>query len=273
MKKRVDLTPRSVIPAFARMTGRVVLVLLVLLFTNSTSHADNPRKAIKKGLELYQDEQYDLALAEFLAAMQEAPDRDEAKFDAGAALYKLQKFPEAMGAFGKILEKQNPELAANAWYNLGNTLFSTGKMKEAVGAYKNSLKLRNDDMDAKYNLETVLRMMQMQQQQQQQQGGEQDSSGQQDKQEQQQQQEKDQQEQSAQQDSTKQEEQQQEQQNQDDQSAPEDTTQQARPDSLSEMSEEEALQLLQAMEGDELEPVKEKLKRQFGKPKRVEKDW
>ena len=197
MKKRVDLTPRSVIPAFARMTGRVVLVLLVLLFTNSTSHADNPRKAIKKGLELYQDEQYDLALAEFLAAMQEAPDRDEAKFDAGAALYKLQKFPEAMGAFGKILEKQNPELAANAWYNLGNTLFSTGKMKEAVGAYKNSLKLRNDDMDAKYNLETVLRMMQMQQQQQQQQGGEQDSSGQQHKQDHQQQQEKDQQEQSA----------------------------------------------------------------------------
>jgi len=39
------------------------------------------------------------------------------------------------------------------------------------------------------------------------------------------------------------------------------------------MSKEEALQVLQAMENDELEAMREKLKRQFGEPKRTQKDW
>ncbi len=250
--------------------NRIMMIMLFAAFSFSVSFAGNPRETVKKGIDLYNDKEYDRALAEFMAARQEAPDREELDYDLGAALYKLQKYPEAMGAFAKVIEKEEPELAADAWYNLGNSLAQAGKFEESLGAFKNSLRLRSDDEDAKYNLETVLRMMQQQQQQQQQQqGGEQDSTQQQEQQEQQQQQKQ-------QNEEKKEEEQQQQQQQQEQQEqSPPDSTQQAQQqeEQDTEMSEEEAMQLLQAMENEELEAMKEKLKRQFGKPKRAEKDW
>ncbi|MBT3233768.1 MAG: tetratricopeptide repeat protein [Calditrichaeota bacterium] len=250
--------------------GRLLLIVLFAFLTFSTVLAEKPREAVRKGIDLYHDKEYDRALAEFMAARQDAPDREELDYDLGAALYKLEKYPEAMGAFAKVLEKEEPELAADAWYNLGNTLARSEKFEESLGAFKNSLRLRSDDEDTKYNLETVLKMMQMQQQQQQQQqeGGEQDSTQQQEKQDQQEQQKQEQNEEQK-------EEEQQQQQEQEEQSPP-DSTQQAQPqeeENESEMTEEEAMQLLQAMENEELEAMKEKLKRQFGKPKRAEKDW
>jgi len=234
---------------------------VVLTMAVAPLYADTPRGSVNKGISHYNKDEYDKALAEFLAGLEKKPERGEIQFDAGTAYYKLNKMPDAVNSFSKALENEKPEVAAKAWYNLGNSLAGAQKLKEAVGAYKNSLRLKHDDADAKHNLETVLRMMQMQQQQQQNQQSDQDST----KQDQQQQ---------AQADSTRQ--------------AQQDSTQQAQADSLqqaqqdssgradqnkNEMSEQEAMQLLQAMENDENEAVKDKLRRQFGEPKRAEKDW
>lgn len=255
--------------------SRLILIFFSVFLVFAAAQAENPRETVKKGINLYNDKEYDRALAEFMAARQDAPDREELDYDLGAALYKLQKFPEAMGAFAKVLEKEKTELAANAWYNLGNTLAQAGKLEESLGAYKNSLRLRSGDKDTKYNLETVLKMMQMQQQQQQHESCESDSceSCDEEKKEQKQQENQEQQKQDEEKKEEEQQQQQQQQQEQDEQSPP-DSTNMAQQDSLrSEMSEEEAMQLLQAMENEELEAMKEKLKRQFGEPKRVEKDW
>lgn len=247
------------------MVKRLVL-FICLLFLVQAAPAENPRTTIKRGIEYYQGEEYEKALSEFLMSMQKAPGREEAEFDLGTALYKLQKYPESMGAFAKVLEKENPELAGDAWFNLGNSLVKDGKLKEAVDAYKNALVLNHRDMDAKYNLETAMRMMKMQQQQQQQQKGEsQDSTDQKKSEERQQQQQKN--------DEEQKQEDQESRQSQSEQESQQDSTQAQPQQQEGEMSEEEAMQLLQAMETDELEAVKEKLRRQFGEPKRVEKDW
>jgi len=252
------------------------LLLFIVVMVEGDLFAAGPRETVRKGVDYYNSEEYDKALAEFLSGLQDAPDRDEFSYDVGTAFYKLQKYPEAMSAFSKSIEGENPTIAGEAWYNLGNSLVNDGKLEEALGAYKNSLKQNHNDVDAKYNLETVRRLMEMQQQQQQQQqeGGESDST----------QQEQDQEQQAEKQggkgenqkpepNEEEQEEEQQAQQAQDSEGEPQDSTGQPQPKDLGDMSEEEAQQLLQAMQGDELEAIKEKLKRQFGEPKRVEKDW
>jgi len=228
----------------------------------ATLAADSPRKTAKKGIEHYHKAEYDKALAEFMAGIEAAPDRDELKYDMGAALYKLEDFENASAAFGQAAAEENSKIAADAWYNLGNAMFKSGDLEKAIKAYKNSLYLDHQDKDTKFNLEQALMMQQMQQQQQQQQPG--DSTQQQEQQQEQQQQQQKQEEEQQ---------QQQQQQAQADSSDTEEEQPQPQEQKETDMTPEEALQLLQAMENDEQEAQKEKLERQFGKPKRVEKDW
>ena len=253
----------EIIPPYRQKKAVVLFILLGLGLTSTPSFAQSPRKSASKGITHYEKEEYDKALTEFLAGLEKAGDHPELRYDLGTALYRLQQFPEAAEAFDKAAQK-NPKLAADAWYNLGNSMYEGQKYDDAVKAYTNSLKLNHDDKDAKHNLELALRakQMQMQQQPKESQSG-QDSTKQQQKENKQQQQkpkddEKKQQEQQAneaQPDSSKA-----------DQPKP-------KPGDENKMSKEEAMQLLQALEGDEQDAQKEKLIRQFGEPKKVQKDW
>jgi Ca-activated chloride channel family protein len=250
-----------------------LLIICSVFLTVGNLFAAGPRGTVRKGVDFYNSEEYDKALAEFLAGMQDAPDRDELSYDVGTAFYKLQKYPEAMSAFSKSIEGQNPAIASEAWYNLGNSLVNDGNLEDALGAYKNSLILNHGDIDAKFNLETVRRLVQMQQQQQQE-SGESDSTQQNKDQEQQaEKQQGEDEKQKSEPNEDEKEDEQQAQNDQDSEGEPQDSTGQPQPEELGDMTEEEAQQLLQAMQGDELEAIKEKLRRQFGEPKRVEKDW
>ena len=230
-----------------KLSRKAVLLALALALP-TLGLADNPHQAIRRGVAHYGREDYDKALAEFLAGVQMAPDRPEARYDHGTALYKLQNYPQAAESFAKAAEK-GEKLSLESWYNLGNSLFRAGKMPEAAQAYKNALRLNHQDKDAKHNLELALRAMQMQPQQQQQQQKQQQQS-----------QPKEQEQAQAQPDSVRME---------------QDTTaqQNPQPQEQGEMTREEALQILQAMENNEQEAQKDKLKRQFGEPKRGGKDW
>lgn len=244
---------------------RLGALALALAFVNP-AFADSPRSAASRGIKNYNQEEYDKAMTEFMFGLEKAPDKPELNYDLGTALYRLQQYPQAADAFNKAAAKKNPKVASNAWFNLGNSLFQAQKYDDAVKAYKNSLILNHDDQEAKHNLEVALRMKQVQQQQQQQQN-------QQDKNQQKQQQQQQKGEQNKQDQEQKQNEQKQQQAAQDSSATPPDSSQQPQMAQNGPMSREEALQLLQAMEGDEQDAQKQKLIRQFGQPKRVSKDW
>ena len=243
---------------------REFIAALCSLFIFSMSWAEeNPRRAAAKGLDYYNSQEYDKALAEFLAGLQAAPDRNELRYDLGTALYKMEDFENAAKAFGSATGGEEQELTTDSWFNLGNAMLRGGKVDEAIASYKNALRLNHNDLDSKHNLEMALMMKKMMQQQQQQSSDGQDSTDQQQPPPEQQQ---------TQQDSTGQ--QQQQTQAADSTSASQDSTRQAEPDEEKDgMSEEEALRLLQALESDEQEAQKEKLKRQFGQQPKAEKDW
>lgn len=262
----IILLLEELIPPY-RLRRKILLSALIvgMVIAGSSAYAETPRSSAAKGIRHYNKDEYDKALTEFLAGLEKAGDHPELRYDLGTALYRLQQYPEAADAFNKAAQK-NPKIASDAWFNLGNAMFEGQKYDDAVKAYKNALKLNHEDKDAKHNLELALRakQMQMQQQPQQSQSG-QDSTGQKQQQQQQQQQ----------QEQERQKEQQQQQQQA--QAAQADSTKndqsQPKPGQESKMSKEEALQLLQALEGDEEDAQKEKLIRQFGEPKKAQKDW
>jgi Ca-activated chloride channel family protein len=109
------------------------------------------------------------ALKAYDRAVTALPEDPVAHFDRGAALYQLGKYPEAQKEFLHAAEGRDPQVKADAYYNMGNAWFQQQRYKEALEAYKHTLGLRPEDRRAKWNLELALKKMQEQKQQQQQQ--------------------------------------------------------------------------------------------------------
>jgi tetratricopeptide (TPR) repeat protein len=149
--------------------------------------------------------------------------------------------PEAVQRFQESIQStDNPDLKADAYYNLGNAFFQQQQFDESIKAYKESLKLRPSDTDTKRNLMLAMRQLQQQEQPQQ----EQQQQEQQQEQPQQQQQESPQQ--------------------------PQENKEGEEPSK--DLSEEEAREILKAIERED-QRVQEKLKKVSGKKDPPVKDW
>ena len=86
-------------------------------------------------------------------------------FDVGAALYRLERYDEAVGAFRQAARA--PELRQKSLYNLGNALVRAAEERpgesapllDAVAAYEEVLRLAPGDAEARWNLEIALRRL------------------------------------------------------------------------------------------------------------------
>ena len=239
---------------------RFLYVLLALPFLGWT-FLDPVAKKNEEGNALFEKGEYEAALRRYLEAQQEGRARPELHFNAGDALYKQEKYAEAMQEMGRAADGTHPDMSAAAHYNLGNALFRQEKFQEAVGAYKKSLELKPDDIDAKINLELALEKLN-QQQDQQNQNQDQDGQDEQDQQDKNQDQNQDQQnnqnqDQQNQQDDQDQQGQQdqQDQQGQNQQDGQDQQDQQQGQDPR-EMTPEEAARILNAMKAREEESQK-----------------
>ena len=222
----------------------------ILLACCSLLFAQQEATDLRRGNKQYNDSNYTEAEVNYRRGLSKNDQSFEGHFNLGDALFKQEKFPEALEQYtqaekllkanDKLSKEQLDERLADTYHNMGNALYAQQQYDKAVTAYQQSLRLDPKDNDTRYNL--VKAMQQLQQQQNQQQNQDQQQN-----QEQQQQQQ-----------------QQQEQNNQDQQTPPEQNNEQ--------MDKETAEQILQALEQDEQE-TQEKLQRQQGKKRRVEKEW
>lgn len=221
----------------------------ILLACCSLLFAQQEATDLRRGNKQYNDSNYTEAEVNYRRGLSKNDQSFEGHFNLGDALFKQEKFPEALEQYtqaekllkanDKLSKEQLDERLADTYHNMGNALYAQQQYDKAVTAYQQSLRLDPKDNDTRYNL--VKAMQQLQQQQNQQQNQDQQQN-----QEQQQQQ------------------QEQEQNNQDQQTPPEQNNEQ--------MDKETAEQILQALEQDEQE-TQEKLQRQQGKKRRVEKEW
>lgn len=204
---------------------------------------------VRQGNREYNKDKYSEAEVLYRKGLEKNQNSFEAHFNLGDALFRQDKYPEAIGEWqraaqqiqpkdGKYSESDKKKLA-QAFHNIGNALYAQQDYGKAVEAYKQSLMANPKDDETRYNLIKAMQMLQQQNQQ----------DDQQDQQQQQQQQQQEQQEQQDQQDPPQQE--------------PEDQN----------MDKDQAEQILQALQQDE-QDTQDKAKRQQMQSKfRTDKDW
>jgi len=222
---------------------------------------------------LYTQEQYEEAAAKYregIVSVQEdgfGAVHSRLLNNLGAALYRSGDAEQASIAFSSAASMAlGTEDLVRASYNAGNAAYRTQQLEQSLEHYRRALLNDPSNQDAKFNYEFVKRQLEEQQdnqqdqenqenQDQQNQDGEQNENNeqQQDEQEQNSQDQGDQQEQEQEQD------QQQQQQQQD-------------RDDPTQLSEEEAQRILQALENEE-EQLLRQVQKMKTRPRRVEKDW
>lgn len=249
-----------------RARPQAVLPLLLLApFLLGWSFFDPFHKHVEEGNRKAKAGKADAAVQDYDQAARLVPGSPIPDFNKGVALAEKGDAAAARDALLAAAASKDPQVAADALYNLGNVFLDQKQYKEAVDSYLKSLDLDPRDSDARRNLEIALQEQQQQQQQQQNQDQDQDQQDQQDQQQQQQQdpQKKDQQQQDPQP-------QQQDQQQQDQQqTSPQDSTQ-ASPEQR--LSRDDAERLLNAIQGDELK-VLDQLRDKEPKAGPATNDW
>ena len=229
------------------------LLSAILLCSVSMLFAQRESADVRRGNIAYKDSSYTDAEVHYRRGLDVNDQSFEGHFNLGDALFRQEKYPEALEQYAeaekllkandKLQEEQLNSRLAATYHNIGNALYAQQQYDKAVAAYQQSLRHNPKDNDTRYNLVKAMQQLQQQQQQQNQQQNDQQNHQQNDSTQQQQQQQ-----------------QQNQQQNQ--------QTQQNEP----QMDKETAEQILQALEQDEKE-TQEKLQRQQGKKRRVEKEW
>jgi len=258
---------------------KIVLLLMLIAFYQFV-FSQNDKKHIREGVSIYNDAQSDTSKLDTLSfskaevafrkALEEDLDSYEANFNLADALFKQQKFEDAGNQFKVLAHKEDDKTKlGEIYYNLGNSLLASGKLEDGIEAYKNSLRNNPNDTTAKYNLAVAQKMLK-EQENKQCENPNQDQQENQENKENQDQEKQDQQNQ----DKQKQEEQKQEQQKQEQEEQKQAKEDENQKDKKDQISKEDALRLLQALENDEKD-VQEKLKKEKAKAKkiRIEKDW
>lgn len=238
------------------MRHKLVYVLLIILFAGSC--APDVVQHNNAGNERFEEQDYDEALAEYRQAQVENPDLAAPYYNAANAYNRQAQLEAVQAQAQQALKTANPDLAAQAWYNLGNAYFDAEQWPPAIAAYQEALRLTPSDQDAKHNLELALQKLEEQEQQEQEQQEQQEQEQEQQEQQEQEQQEQEQQEQEQ---AQEQEQQEQEQQAESAEQSPEEG-----------MTPEQAMQLLQALMGSET--LQERLQEMYVAPAPPpEQDW
>ncbi len=146
-----------------------ILYTILLMLVGSAAMAQQmpERREVRRGNSLYNKGEYNAATERYERAARLAPKQFEPLYNLGNALYKAERYEAAEVQMLKAAADtlRTAEERAEALYNLGNVQFRQKKYKEALESYRNSLRLNPSDMEAKYNYAYTKRLLEQQNQQ------------------------------------------------------------------------------------------------------------
>jgi Ca-activated chloride channel family protein len=244
----------------------IIYILLGCCLAVAPVLGQSGRTLVNKGNKQFEDEKYDDALSNYKEALGKKAPEDIVRYDLGNVYYKKDNYDLAEKELDAAIHSDDSNLQALGYFNRGNARYKQQQFDKSIADYIEVLKREPKDIGAKINLELARRMLQMQQQQQ----SKQDST-QQDKDQQKQQQ----QQQQAKQDSTQQDQQQEQQAQQSQQEDKKDKEQpQPQPtEQKDQLSKQDAEKLLNALQSDEKDVLREMIKRQMPETRPRGKDW
>jgi len=120
----------------------------------------------ERGNRLYRQGDYAGAVEAYRAAIAEGRDDAVVHYNLGTALLALERFEEAEQELRAALAATEPSLRQRTHYNIGNRYFAESRNAEpeqqralldrAIEAYKDALRLDPTDASARWNLELAL---------------------------------------------------------------------------------------------------------------------
>ncbi len=149
---------------------RYFLVFLLLVIAPCCMlRAQEAAGFIRRGNQEFKEGKFYESELEYRKALELKGESPKAQFNLGGALYRQEKYDEAVQSYKQLVGREDVSEAvrAGAFYNLGNTFYQQKHYAESVQAYKEALRLNPGAKDVKYNLSAALRMLQQQQQEQQ----------------------------------------------------------------------------------------------------------
>jgi Ca-activated chloride channel family protein len=143
-----------------------LVIIFLFLLQGTLLFAQQGKRYIKKGNELYRQQNYTEAEASYRKSVTPKNKNIEGNFNLGDALYKQKKFAEAAEQFSKIAGTAGNDKAvtAQAYHNLGNSFVNAKKLEEGIAAYKKALLNNPKDEETRYNLAYAQEMLKKQQQ-------------------------------------------------------------------------------------------------------------
>lgn len=143
--------------------ARAAAIIIVLLATSAYGIGD-----LERGNRLYREGRYEEAIAAYQRVVEAGDASAQVHYNLGTALLAVGRFPDAEQHFQRALGAVDPELRQHTFYNLGNRFLTEGRaevdvarqgelLDAAIEAYRRSLRIEPDDVDAKWNLELALR--------------------------------------------------------------------------------------------------------------------
>jgi Ca-activated chloride channel homolog len=140
--------------------------LILMTLTVFAVSAQEEYGHIREGNKLYQAKKFTEAEVAYRRGLERNPKSFEAAYNLGNALFRQEKFAEALEQFQRIApdNKASKDRLASALHNAGNALLKQQKVTESIEAYKQSLKLRPGDDETRYNLAYAQQLLKQQQQ-------------------------------------------------------------------------------------------------------------
>ncbi|HKL07619.1 MAG TPA: tetratricopeptide repeat protein [Bacteroidales bacterium] len=244
----------------------ILFIILALLALNT--FAQQERKYIRKGNKAFENGNFDDSEIFYRKAIDKKDDSYSATFNIGDALYKQEKYDDAINQFSDLTNQElTKEDKAKIYHNLGNSLLNHKKIKESIEAYKHALRNNPSDRETKYNLAYAQKLLEQQQNQDQNQDQDKNQYKDQDKD-----QNKDQKNQN--QDQEQNDDQQNQNQKEQDQKDQKQDKNQQQKQQQPEISQQDAERILQALANDE-KKTQQKVKEEKAKAAKVKvvKDW
>ena len=239
------------------------LLLTVIIWIAPSCATAQTNRLIQEGNKLYQQQNYKEASVNYQKALAKDPTNTSGLFNISNSLYQQKQFDSSrklLASTEKSIKDKNGKAAVD--YNIGNSYMAQQKYEDAVKSYKQTLRNNPNDLDAKYNLSYAEEMMKKQQQQ--------NKDNKQDKQKKDQKKDdKDQKKDDKKNDKDNKDKKDSKDPNDKDQQDQKDQKQQQKPSNL---NQQQADQLLNALQQQE-KKLQDKLKKEKGNATKLDKDW
>lgn len=123
----------------------------------------------RKANQAFENGNYNQAAELYRQAIEDEPDNARLHFNLASTLHKLGRTEEAIESYERYESlAESPEEQSFASYNQGTMLTEEEKYEKAAEYFREALKKNPDDPDARHNYELALQRQQQQEQQQQQ---------------------------------------------------------------------------------------------------------